>query len=149
MAAFIARSITAGRPGLLPSSPPDAFVDDKSSAHELAINQLAALGVVRGTGPGIYSPSRPVTRGQMARFLANASEQVLGQALPVGPDVFEDDADSPFEEDINRIAHAGLTGGRADGLYAPGSAVTRAQMGSFLARTLDLFVEHGSAVPTR
>ncbi|HSL26904.1 MAG TPA: SpoIID/LytB domain-containing protein [Acidimicrobiia bacterium] len=35
-----------------------------------AINQIAALGITAGTGPGVYSPANPVAREQMASFLA-------------------------------------------------------------------------------
>jgi hypothetical protein len=37
---------------------------------QLAINELSALGITTGTGPGTYDPSGLVTRGQMAAFLA-------------------------------------------------------------------------------
>jgi len=37
---------------------------------QLAINELASLGITSGTGPGIYDPSGLVTRGQMAAFIA-------------------------------------------------------------------------------
>jgi hypothetical protein len=39
------------------------------------------------------------------------------------------------------------TGGRADGTYGPTGPVLRDQMGSFLARTLDLFVANGARLP--
>jgi hypothetical protein len=145
MAAFVARAVLAARPGSLPTAPPDAFGDDTGSAHRLAIDQLAAVGIVAGTGPGTYSPRTVVTRGQMAKFLAGAARHVLGRPLPVEHDLFGDDAGSPFETDINRVAEAGLTGGRSDGTYRPVEPVSRGQMGSFLARTLDLFVVEGGA----
>jgi hypothetical protein len=147
MAAFVARAVLKARPGSLPAVPPNAFRDDEGSVHRLAIDQLAAVGIVGGTGPGTYSPSSPVTRGQMARFLANAAQHVLGAPLPAGPDLFRDDDGSVFEADIDRVAVAGLTGGRADGTYDPAGRVTREQMGSFLARTLDLFVANGARLP--
>jgi hypothetical protein len=148
MAAFVARALLAAKPGSLSHAPPDAFVDDSRSVHQNAINQLAERGIVGGTGAGTYSPSGTVTRGQMAKFLANATATVLGQPLPAGRDVFSDDDGNLFEPDINRVAQAGITGGRAEGIYAPGGVVTREQMGSFLARTLDLLVENGVELPT-
>jgi len=83
----------------------------------------------------------------MARFLANAAAHVLGSPLPVERDLFSDDDTSLFQGDINRVASAGLTGGRADGTYDATGPVLREQMGSFLARTLDLFVAHGARPP--
>ena len=43
---------------------------------------------------------------------------------------------NPHHDDINTIARAGVTLGCTPTLYCPGDAVTRQQMGSFLARTL-------------
>jgi hypothetical protein len=84
----------------------------------------------------------------MARFLANAVKHVTGSPLPIERDLFSDDSTSLFQDDINRVAQAGLTGGRADGTYGPTGPVLRDQMGSFLARTLDLFVvQTGSRLP--
>jgi hypothetical protein len=147
MATFVARAILAAKPGSLPDDPPDAFLDDEASVHERAVNQLAAVGIVAGTGGRTYSPHAAVTRGQMARFLANAAAHVLGQPLPADHDAFHDDQGSVFEADINRVAQAGLTGGLADGTYGASHAVRRDQMGSFLARTLDLFVTDGAQLP--
>jgi hypothetical protein len=147
MASFVARTILEAKPGSLPEDSADAFGDDQGSVHQRAINQLAAAGIVGGTGGGNYSPSAVVSRGQMARFLANAARHVLGQPLPVDRDLFGDDSTSLFQDDINRVAQAGITGGRADGTYGPTGPVLRDQMGSFLARTLDLFVEKGAPLP--
>jgi Tol biopolymer transport system component len=147
MAAFVARTILKAKPGSLPDNPVDAFGDDDGSVHHHAINQLAAVDIIRGTGDGKYSPSRVVTRGQMAKFLANAAAHVLSQPLPADRDLFADDNGNPFETDINRVAQAGLTGGRADGAYDSSGTVQRDQMGSFLARTLDLFVDNGATLP--
>ena len=43
---------------------------------------------------------------------------------------------SPHHADISTIARVGITGGCTSELFCPGDAVTRQQMGSFLARTL-------------
>lgn len=144
MASFIAVTIRLSG-GSLPASPPDAFTDDDGNRHQTAIDQLAALGVVGGVGGGNYAPSRSVTRGQMATFLAAAWEARTGVQLPAGTDFFDDDDGSAHEANINRVAAAGFTGGTASGRYAPDDTVTRAQMGTFLARFLAALVEQGTA----
>ena len=55
-----------------PVTSTDTFMDIGTFAPDvqLAINELAALGITSGTGPGTYDPSGLVTRGQMAAFLA-------------------------------------------------------------------------------
>ena len=140
MSTFIAGTIEAAG-GVLPAEPDDAFNDDNGGTHELRTNQLAAVGIVAGTGEGTYSPSRTVTRGQMAKFLALSAEFLSGEPLPSGDDRFSDDDGTPFEPFINQIAEAGVTGGSADGAYRADATVSREQMGSFLSRTHNLLVE--------
>jgi len=125
MASFIARARN------LPAAGTDYFPDDAGSVHEADINRLAAAGISNGCGGGLYCPTAPVTREQMASFLARA----LGLA-PAGTDYFSDDAGSIHEADINRLAAAGGTNGCMAGLYCPGSPVTREQMAAFLHRSL-------------
>ena len=51
---------------------PDYFTDDSGSVHEEAINALAEAGIVQGYGLGLYGPSQPVTRQEMATFIVRA-----------------------------------------------------------------------------
>jgi hypothetical protein len=148
MSTFIAGTIESAG-GSLPAEPEDAFSDDDGGTHELRTNQLAAVGIVAGTGGGAYSPSRTVTRGQMAKFLALAAEFLSGEELPSGGDRFSDDDGTPFEPFIDQIAEAGVTGGSADGTYRADATVSREQMGSFLSRTLDLLVTQGQPASAR
>jgi hypothetical protein len=69
----------------------------------------------------------------MASFVARADR--LAAATQ---DYFVDDAGSLHESDINRIAQAAITNGCGGGMYCPAPAVTRAEMGAFLARALNL-----------
>jgi hypothetical protein len=53
----------------------DPFWDDDGSVFEADIEALAAAGVTRGCNPPHntrFCPEQPVTRGQMAAFLARA-----------------------------------------------------------------------------
>lgn len=54
---------------------PDAFTDDEGSVHEANINALAAAEIAFGTGGGLFEPTAPVTRGQMASFIARLLER--------------------------------------------------------------------------
>ena len=144
MAAFLAR-LVEGSQGTLPASPPDAFSDDETSAHELSINKLAAVGIVLGGTDGLFRPENGVNREQMATFLVRAYEYRSAKTLAAGSNYFPDDNTSSHEPNINKAAGAGFTGGRADGTYGPRLRVQRDQMASFLARVLDLLVEEGTA----
>lgn len=143
MASFLARMI-AESGGSLPDAARDHFADDHGSAHEDSINRLAEAGIVTGLSDGSFGPSRVVTRDQMTSFLVRAFQHRSGTTLTAAQDYFVDDSGNAHEPAINRAAEAGFTGGR-DGYFSPGSAVTRDQMASFVARTLDKLVEDGVA----
>jgi hypothetical protein len=113
--------------------PGGTFTDDDGNPHEGNIEAIAAAGVTQGCDVGLYCPYDPVTRGQMASFLARAF------GFPTATkDYFPDDNGSTHEANINRIAEAGVTLGYADGTYQPDGFVSRAQMGSFIARAMGL-----------
>jgi spore germination protein YaaH len=125
MASFLARALG------LPAATADYFSDDAGSIHEADINRVAQAGITVGCSPTAYCPTQTVTREQMASFLARA----LG--LPAATsDYFSDDAGSPHEADINRLAQAGITNGCAAARYCPRDPVTREQMAAFLHRAL-------------
>lgn len=125
---LVAAALSPGLAGELP--PGGTFVDDDGSQHEGNIEAIAAAGITNGCTVDHYCPRDPVTRGQMAAFLNRA----LG--LPAaGQDWFTDDDGSIFEDDINRLAEAGITlGCTAQGEYCPQALVTRGQMAAFLVR---------------
>lgn len=126
---------------VLPASTADAagaFWDDDGNVHERQIEGIAAADVTRGCDP----PARSqfcgfvgVERGQMAAFLTRA----LG--LPAASqDHFTDDEDSIFEDDINRLAEAGITKGcnpPENTEFCPEELVTREQMAAFLDRAYE------------
>ncbi len=111
------------------------FVDVRWTPFEADIEWLAATGITRGcrTDPPRFCSGDPVSRAQMASFLVRALE------LPAASrDYFTDDDASIHQDDINRLAAAGITGGCAPGRYCPTASVTREELASFLARALEL-----------
>jgi len=69
MAAFLTRFLG------LTGSGEATFVDDDGSVFEDSIELLAAAGITKGCNPPVndrFCPDAPVTRGQMAAFLARA-----------------------------------------------------------------------------
>lgn len=110
----------------------DWFTDDSSNAHQDSINRVAQAGVTRGCATERYCPTRLVTRGQMASFMARALD------LPATEhDYFTDDDGTTHEDAINRFAAAGITPGCAPNRFCPTGRVTRAQMAAFLHRAYD------------
>ena len=124
------------------------FVDICNSIFFDDIVWLLDAGITGGCGSGRFCPTSPVTRAQMASFIARALD------LPASSvDRFADDDDTIHEANINRLAQAGITGGCADGLYCPSALVSREQMASFLSRALalsptqtDFFVDDSTSV---
>ena len=124
--------------------PRPAFTDTAGNVHEAAIHCVVWHGVAQGTSATTYSPRNGVTRAQMASFTARTIE-AAGAQLPPGQDQFNDVDGNTHENNIERLAAAGIVQGVGEGRYAPGATVTRAQMASFLARTFE-FV-HGQPLP--
>lgn len=121
-----------------PVSATDGFSDvDPGNVHAPAVTALAERGVLAGTecGDGLFCPHDPIERSVMAVWLIRA----LGASPDADSSRFADvDASqwwSPFAEEL---ADRGITRGCATGplRYCPDSAVTRAQMATFLHRAL-------------
>jgi predicted outer membrane repeat protein len=130
MAAFLNRAFN------LPATSTDFFTDDDDSVFEGDINRLAAAGITKGCNPptsDMFCPDGKVTRGQMAAFLVRA----YGYTAGAGANLFIDDDDSIFENDIDRLGTAGVTRGcnpPTNSMFCPDSRVTREQMAAFLYR---------------
>jgi len=114
------------------------FFDDDGSVHEPSIEAIAAIAVTLGCNPPYrtaYCPHDPVTREQMAAFLSRA----LGLTDTGGGNHFTDDDASIFENDIARLAAAGVTKGcnpPINDRFCPRDYVTRGQMAAFLVRAM-------------
>jgi uncharacterized repeat protein (TIGR01451 family) len=154
MASFLKRLISKSSVAL-PANPPDAFPGDDGGVHELAINQLAALGVLDGTTGEqgtTYGVAQPTRRDDMAKLLFNTYTVMTGSPLPAGPDAFTDDtnggdphgAGTDDEAAINALAKAGVVQGTGSSLYNPTGTVTRGQFASYFVRLMQLRVTNGT-----
>lgn len=147
MASFLARFIEESG-GSLPANPPDAFPDDDGTTHEANIDKLAAAEIAGGRADGTYAPNGAVFRNQMASFIVRTLEYRFGAPVEdgVGADYFtDDDGDTAHEDNIDKAAALGITGGTSDTTYGPQLRVRRDQMASFLARSLAELVDTGHA----
>ena len=138
MAAFLARlhysfSSAPVCSDLVVDQPPFVDVSEKSFAYD-DVACIFSLEVTRGTSPSTFSPDDPVTRAQMAAFLARLYSAVTGAPAPVVTHPFSDLAGSFADDDIARIYGLGVTRGTGSSTFSPKTPVTRAQMASFLAR---------------
>jgi hypothetical protein len=117
-----------------------AFDDTAASAHGDALESLAAVGVIQGTGERTASPSGRLSRGQLATFLVGAVEYLEGRELERGPDAFADDDGSAHEAAIDTAANADLVAGVTATTYRHWDPLQRGQVATILSRTLDRFV---------
>jgi len=118
------------------------FADDDQNPLVADIEWAAANGITVGCNDPFndwFCPASPVTRSQMATFLVRALD-----LPPANRDFFVDDSGNSHEEDINRIAAAGISLGCGESIFCPGESVTREQMASFLVRAFDLAAATGN-----
>jgi hypothetical protein len=143
MALFIARLATDVA-GLTLDARDAGFTDigDLNQDTRDAINGLANAGIVSGTTATTFSPLDDVRREQMATFIAQLQENV-GEVFPIADDFFDDDSESVHQDNINRLATAGIVAGTGGGGYTPRGLVTRQQMSGFLMRYVEDRVEAG------
>ncbi len=138
MATFIARAIEATGEELPLGDP----FPDVGETHADNVRKLVAAGVAEGRADGTFGPDLPVTRAQMASFIARAIESVTGDELPTSS-VFPD-VSGTHATNIGKLAAVGVVAGREDGTYGPDESVTRAQMAAFLARSLAELADRGA-----
>ena len=115
--------------------PGGTFIDDDGNIHESAIEAIAEAGITLGCNPPFnnhYCPHQTVDRGAMAAFISRGLN--LGAA---GHDYFIDDNGHLFEDNINRLAAAGITRGcnpPANNHFCPNRDMTRGEMAAMLSR---------------
>ena len=120
---------------------PAEFADtaELSSDALAAIDCVAHYGITRGTTATTYSPTAPVDRSQMARFLVRTAA-ALEMTLPDGSSApFDDleDLDADGRRSIARLHQLGITKGRGSRRFSPSEIVPRWQMALFVDRLLD------------
>jgi len=120
-------------------TPPAGFLDvPPGGVHSRAVDCVVSRQIAQGREPGRYAPTLPVSRQQMATFVAGLVLRSGGTLPEPTRDHFADDDGSVHEDSINRLAEAGVVQGRSGGRYEPLAEVSRAQMAAFLVRGHDL-----------
>jgi SpoIID/LytB domain protein len=123
MASFIYRTFD------VPRRTESSFRDIAGSPHEEAIASVSAAGIARGYDARRFGPNDPVTREQMASFIARA----MGLS-PVRPTFDDVHPDGTHAGSIGAIARRGVTAGCRANLYCPRDPVMRDQMATFFHR---------------
>ena len=95
------------------------------------IAALKAAGIISGDGLGSFLPEKSLTRGEMAKIIANAFdlEVPAGTATP-----FTDVTGNIFEEYITALYVNEVTKGKGNNKFDPNGKVTRGELAAFVAR---------------
>jgi hypothetical protein len=134
-----------------PEGSPFTDVPAGDGGWEAEVRCLAHARVTRGAAPGRYLPHQPVTRAQMASFVTRTADLAafLGSAGTITPlDLGRTAApyrdvrgDEVHQVAIHRLTEAGVVqggpGGRPDDVFGPHLTVSRGQMATFLAGTIE------------
>jgi hypothetical protein len=117
--------------------PGTTFPDIKDSVHREAIECMAFWGAINGFGDGTFRPGADITRAQAASMLVRALETAGFEFDADPPDAFTDDS-APHEENIDKLAAAGIVRGFPAGTYQPNQQITRDQLTALFARAWDV-----------
>ena len=117
---------------------PFTDLDDVSDATRGAIHCIGEAGITRGTSATTYSPSRPVTRRQMALFLTRLLDAIEVPSPEAADPGFTDLAgvEEEARSAVARLFSLGITLGTSATEFSPSRTVTRRQMALFLTRLL-------------
>ena len=148
--ALLVPTLTVGT-GLMTPAPAaaaastSAFRDiAEAGAHRSAVEALAELGVLNGTGcdPERLCPQEPLPRWAMAVWIVRA-RQLPGLERVSGSRFVDVDAHLWWARHVEVLAQAGITAGCATGpaRYCPEQPVNRAQTASFLVRTFGDYID--------
>lgn len=105
---------------------------DPSNVHLANIEALTASGIASGYADGSFRPDQPVTRAQMATFLANTLALTTTRSGTF-TDVVAGDVHGA---NIEAIAERGITTGCDATRFCGGDPVERGQLASFLQRVV-------------
>ena len=102
------------------------------------IEELAAQGITGGCGAGVYCPTNPVRRDQMAVFLLKAKHGSNYVPPPCNGDFADVACPSQFADWIEQLAAEQITTGCGGNNYCPLNPNTRGQMAVFIVKTFNL-----------
>ncbi|MCR2806907.1 alpha-amylase family glycosyl hydrolase [Paenibacillus soyae] len=130
-AQFAKMLVSALLPGMEPAGAEGAFTDVPADAWFAPYAEAAyELGIVNGRGDGRFAPEEAITREEMAAMLIRAY-RLVGEAQEESapaPAFTDFDAVSSWAlQDVSAAAELELVKGRADGSFAPGERLSRAE----------------------
>lgn len=125
---------TARARGLpVPAENPFGDVDDEGLFARVIL-KLHEAGIIDGRTADTFDPSGTLSRGEMAKIVANALEFIGVELTDPDGSAFDDVPEGgTFEPFIDKLADAGIVEGDGTGSYDPAGPVRRGQLGKFVA----------------
>ena len=128
---------------------PNGFEDvPEGTWYEAPISWMRENGITTGTSPTTFSPSAPVTRGQLATFLY----RLAGEPAVEPSEQFEDVPSGQFYTDaVAWMVEFNITNGTSPTTFSPTDAVTRGQTATFIYRLAGIpeAFEEGTELPAK
>lgn len=107
--------------------------------HAAAIYELANAGILSGYGDNTFGPGKDVTRGQLAKIIANVlqldTENVEDPAFTDVPKGHQ------YYGAVAALKQANIISGYGDDTYGVKDSLTRGQMAKILTKAFDLTVQ--------
>lgn len=115
----------------------EGFSDvDMTKEYGAAVKDLAKRGIINGYADGTFKPFADVTRGQVAKILANLLALDTQNVMdPQFTDVKQSDE---YYGAIAALANEGIATGFANGSFGVNQAITREQLASMLTSAFQL-----------
>ena len=117
-----------------------AFTDvEGSSPYTIAIEDLAARGIIQGYDASHFGPHDPVSRQQFAKMIDLTVRLLPTEAdICPFPDVAASGPGSLYPDNYVAVAAAhGITTGTGGGLFSPDDSIARVQVVTMVVRALD------------
>ena len=116
----------------------ESFSDINDSAHQEAILNLTAQGIIIGYPDGTFKPYQPITRGDAAVMIARVHGLLNGRNIP--STTFKDlqTVNPTTREAIAKLSALGVISGYSDESYKPLETVTRGQMAKMIVKAFNL-----------
>lgn len=115
----------------------EGFSDvDMSKEYGAAVKDLAGRGIINGYADGTFKPFADVTRGQVAKILANLL--ALDTQNVVDPKFTDVQQSDEYYSAIAALANEGIASGFADGSFGINQAITREQLATMLTAAYQL-----------
>lgn len=111
-------------------------LNDVKGWYEPYVNFVAARGIMNTNDDGAFMPHQSITRGDLAYFLANMSDETIENYT--NHEFLDVSDDHPYEKSISWAYTTGVIKGYQDGTFRPDQVITRQELAVMHNRYADI-----------